>query len=45
MALLEMMKGRFARIDLNLKSTFNPRNKDAVIETYLSCLEERLTRH
>ena len=24
------------------KSSFNPRNKDAVIETYLSCLEERL---
>ena len=24
------------------KSTFNRRNKDAVIETYLSCLEERL---
>ena len=24
------------------KSTFNPTNKDAVIETYLSCLEERL---
>ena len=24
------------------QSTFNPRNKDAVIETYLSCLEERL---
>ena len=24
------------------ESTFNPRNKDAVIETYLSCLEERL---
>ena len=24
------------------KSTFNPRKKDAVIETYLSCLEERL---
>ena len=24
------------------KSTFNPRNKDAVIETYLSCLEKRL---
>ena len=24
------------------KSTFNPRNKDASIETYLSCLEERL---
>ena len=27
---------------LKPKSTFNPRNKDAVIETYLSCLEERL---
>ena len=24
------------------KSTFNPRKKDAIIETYLSCLEERL---
>ena len=24
------------------KSTFNPRNKDTVIQTYLSCLEERL---
>ena len=24
------------------KSSFNPRNKDTVIETYLSCLEERL---
>ena len=24
------------------KSTFNPRNKDSVIETYLSCLKERL---
>ena len=24
------------------KSTFNPRNKDTVIETYLSSLEERL---
>ena len=24
------------------KSSFNPRNKDAVIETYLSCLEKRL---
>ena len=22
--------------------TFNPRNKDVIIETYLSCLEERL---
>ena len=24
------------------KSSFNPRNKDVIIETYLSCLEERL---
>ena len=24
------------------KSFFNPRNKDTIIETYLSCLEERL---
>ena len=24
------------------KYSFNPRNKDAIIETYLSCLEERL---
>ena len=24
------------------KSSFNPRNKDAITETYLSCLEERL---
>ena len=24
------------------KSAFNPRNKDAVIETYISCLQERL---
>ena len=24
------------------KSTFNPRNKDTIIEIYLSCLEERL---
>ena len=24
------------------KSSFNPRNKDTIIETYLSCLEERL---
>ena len=35
-----MMKGRFPRF--KPKSTFNPRNKDAVIETYLSCLGERL---
>ena len=24
------------------KPSFNPRNKDAIIETYLSCLEKRL---
>ena len=24
------------------KSTFNPKNKDVIIETYLSCLEEKL---
>ena len=24
------------------KSSFNPRKKDAIIETYLSCLDERL---
>ena len=24
------------------KSSFNPRNKNVIIETYLSCLEERL---
>ena len=24
------------------KSSFNPRNKDAIIETYFSCLKERL---
>ena len=24
------------------KSSFNPRDKDAIIENYLSCLEERL---
>ena len=32
----------FFRERFKPKSTFNPRNKDAVIETYLSCLEERL---
>ena len=32
----------FSQEKLKPKSTFNPRNKDAVIETYLSCLEERL---
>ena len=25
-----------------MKSFFNPKNKDAIIQTYLSCLEERL---
>ena len=24
------------------KSSFNPKNKDAIIKTYLGCLEERL---
>ena len=32
----------FSEEKFRSKSTFNPRNKDAVIETYLSCLEERL---
>ena len=32
----------FSQERFKAKSTFNPRNKDAVIETYLSCLEERL---
>ena len=32
----------FSQEKFKPKSTFNPRNKDAVIETYLSCLEERL---
>ena len=32
----------FSQEKLKPKSTFNPRNKDAVIETYLSCLEEKL---
>ena len=35
------------RFNLNIyrfrpKSSINPRNKDVIIETYLSCLEERL---
>ena len=25
-----------------MTSSFNPRNKDAIVETYLSCLEGRL---
>ena len=32
----------FSKEKFKPKSTFNPRNKDVVIETYLSCLEERL---
>ena len=32
----------FAAEKFRPKSSFNPRNKDATIETYLSCLEERL---
>ena len=32
----------FATDKLRPKFSFNPRNKDAIIETYLSCLEERL---
>ena len=32
----------FATNRFRPKSSFNPRNKDVIIETYLSCLEERL---
>ena len=32
----------FSQERFRSKSTFNPRNKDAAIETYLSALEERL---
>ena len=32
---------RFSQERFKPKSTFNPKNKYAVIETYLSCLEER----
>ena len=32
----------FADEDFRPKSAYNPRNKDTVIETYLSSLEERL---
>ena len=35
-------KRLFSRERFKTKSTFNPRNKDAVIETHLSCLQERL---
>ena len=32
----------FAADNFRCKSSFNPRNKDVIIETHLSCLEERL---
>ena len=32
----------FSLVRFKHKSAYNPKNKDAVIETYLSCLEERL---
>ena len=32
----------FSQERFRSKSTFNPRNKDAATETYLSALEERL---
>ena len=32
----------FSTYKFRSKAFFNPRNKDAIIETYLSCLEERL---
>ena len=32
----------FAAEKFRPKSSFNPRNKDVIIEIYLSCLEERL---
>ena len=35
-------EGTLAAEKFRPKSSFNPRNKDAIIETYLSCLEERL---
>ena len=37
------MLGRFLTADrFRPKSSFNPRNKDVIIERYLSCLEKRL---
>ena len=33
---------RFSKEKFKPESTFNLRNEDAVIETYLSCLTERL---
>ena len=36
------MVKKFSQESFKTKSTFNPRNNDAIIETYLSCWEERL---
>ena len=36
------MSDQFAGDRFRPNSSFNPRNKDIIIETYLSCLEERL---
>ena len=38
----EMKQQTFIAEVFRPKSSFNPRNKDPIIETYLSCLEERL---
>ena len=35
-------EGTFITNKFRSKFSFNPRNKDAIIEIYLSCLEERL---
>ena len=35
-------EGTLAAEKFRPKSSFNPRNKDAIIENYLSCFEERL---
>ena len=35
-------KRTFTATEFRPRSFCNPRNKDAIIETYLSCLEERL---
>ena len=34
-------EGSFAADRFRLKSSFNPRNKDVIIDAYLSCLKER----
>ena len=38
----EMKQQTFIAEVFRPKSSFNPRNKDPITETYLSCLEERL---